>query len=155
MKPSALQLVRYLVTDISCAANPNFKTDKALEGAFEQYLVDVKFNQMEQKNEFPGHPWSVELGITQTLKEGQNFPYGFKISVIGIFAFQDGALPGDKEKEFVRINGSSMLYGVAREHIRTITAAGPWGAIIIPTMSFYDNKEATPQEATESKSPKA
>jgi len=154
MKPSALQLVRYLVTDISCTANPNFKPDKELDSTFEQYLVDVKFNPLEKTKDFQGHPWSVELGITQKLKEGQNFPYGFRICVIGVFALQEGVLPGDKEVELVRTNGSSMLYGVAREHIRAITAAGPWGAIIIPTMSFYDNKESASKAAAESKSDK-
>ena len=47
----------------------------------------------------------------------------------------------ESETRFVQVNGSSMLYGMAREHIRSLTAAGPWGAIILPTMSFYDNKE--------------
>lgn len=151
MKPSPLQLVRYLVTDIACTANPNFNADKPLEGSFEQYSVDVKVNPLEPTKEQSGHPWSVEMAITQKIKEGQNFPYEFRISLVGMFACQDGALPTEKETQFVKVNGNSMLYGIAREHIRALTAAGPWGAIIIPTMSFYDKKEQPQKEETPAK----
>lgn len=151
MKPSPLQLVRYLVTDIACTANPNFNAEKALEGSFEQYSVDIKVAPLEPTKEYPGHPWSVEMAITQKIKDGQNFPYEFRISLVGMFACQDGALQSEKETQFVRVNGSSMLYGIAREHIRALTAAGPWGAIIIPTMSFYENKEQAPKEEAQVK----
>jgi preprotein translocase subunit SecB len=148
MKPSPLQLVRYLVTDIACTANPKFIADKALEGSFEQYSVDVKVNALEQTKEYPGHPWSVEMSITQKIKEGQNFPYEFRISLVGMFACHEGALTPEKEPQFVKVNGNSMLYGIAREHIRALTAAGPWGAIIIPTMSFYEKNSGVKEEPT-------
>jgi len=148
MKHSPLQLVRYLVTDISCTANPNFKTEKALEVVFEQYSVDVKIHSMDPTKEYPGHPWSVEMAITQKIKEGQNFPYEFRISLVGMFACQDGILPPERETQFVKVNGNSMLYGIAREHIRALTAAGPWGSIILPTMSFYDKEEPKKEEAS-------
>ena len=146
MKPSPLQLVRYLVTDISCTANPKFIAEKVLEGSFEQYSVDVKVKPLEQTKEYSGHPWSVEMAINQKIKEGQNFPYEFRISLVGMFACRAGALPSEKEPQFVEVNGSSMLYGIAREHVRALTAAGPWGAIIIPTMSFYKSPLKTEQE---------
>ncbi|MGA2802674.1 MAG: hypothetical protein ABSE97_09965 [Verrucomicrobiota bacterium] len=151
MKHSPLQLVRYVVTDISCTANPKFNPEQPLGKAFEQYSVDVKVNPLEPTKEFPGHPWSTEMVVTQKIKEGQNFPYEFRIALMGMYACQDGVLQTEKEIQFVRVNGSSMLYGVAREHIRALTAAGPWGAIIIPTLSFYekhpDVKEETPAKA--------
>jgi len=141
MKPSPLQLLRYLVTDISCRAIPNFDAAKAIEGAFEQYSVDVKVVSLPATADTAGHPWSAEMLVTQQFKEGKNFPYEFRIALVGMFAFQDGALQSEKEANFVRVNGCSMLYGIAREHIRALTAAGPWGAIIIPAMSFYEKDE--------------
>jgi preprotein translocase subunit SecB len=151
MKHSPLQLVSYVVSDISCTANPKFNPEQPLGGAFEQYTVDVKVNPLEPTKEFPGHPWSAEMVVTQKIKEGQNFPYEFRIALVGMYACQDGALQTEKEIQFVRVNGSSMLYGIAREHIRALTAAGPWGAIIIPTLSFYekqpDLKDSTPAKA--------
>jgi preprotein translocase subunit SecB len=152
MKLSPLQLTRYVVTSIGCTANPQFNPDKEWQGAFEHYSINTKANPLEPEKDVPGHGWSVELEVTQKKKEGENFPYEFHFAIFGIFTCQDGALDSEKETQFVRVNGSSMLYGMAREHIRALTAAGPWGAIIIPTMSFYDNKERPKKEEVPVKS---
>jgi preprotein translocase subunit SecB len=34
-----------------------------------------------------------------------------------------------------------MLYGLAREVIRNLTAQGPFPPILIPTVSFYDRED--------------
>jgi|SRR5579859_4930260 len=152
MKNSPLQLLSYVVADISSTANSKFNPEKPLEMAFEQFIVDVKTNPLEPSKEFPGHHWSVEMSVTQKIKEGQNFPYEFRIVLVGMFVFLDGALEPEKEIQFVRVNGSSMLYAAAREQIRALTSAGPWGAIIIPTLSFYDKQPAAKEE-TPTKAP--
>jgi preprotein translocase subunit SecB len=151
MKNSPLQLLRYVLTDIACTANPKFNPEKELDGGLEQYSINAKANPLDPDKDVPGHSWSVELVVVQKRKEGQNFPYEFRLSLVGIFACQDGVLDKEKETRFVQVNGSSMLYGMAREHIRALTAAGPWGAIILPTMSFYDNKETPKKEETPAK----
>ena len=150
MKLSPLQLTRYVVTNISCAANSKYNPEKEIVGALDQYSINTKANPLAPEKDIPGHGWSVELEVRQEKKEGQNFPYEFHISIFGIFTCQDGTLNSEKETRFVQVNGSSMLYGMAREHIRALTAAGPWGAVILPTMSFYDNKEQPKQERVDS-----
>ena len=146
MKLSPLQLTRYVVTSIGCTANPQFDPEKEIVGALEHYSLNVKANPLEPDKNVPGHSWSVELEVAQKKKEGQNFPYEFHFAIFGIFTCQAGTLDAEKETRFVEVNGSSMLYGMAREHIRSLTAAGPWGAIIIPTVSFYENKEQPKKE---------
>jgi len=153
MKHSPLQLMRYLLTDIACTANPKFDPEKEMVGAMEEYLIEAKANPLPPAGDIPGHPWSVEMAVSQKIKEGQNIPYEFHIAMVGMFAFHNGAPADEKETQFVKVNGSSMLYGMAREHIRALTAAGPWGAVILPTMSFYDNKE--PSKKEEAPAPKA
>lgn len=147
MKHSPLQLLRYVVTEIACTANAQFNPDKEIHGALEQYSISAKANQLEPAKDVPGHSWSVELVIIQKRDEGQNFPYAFHLTVMGIFACQVGVLDSEKETKFVQVNGSSMLYGIAREQIRALTAAGPWGAMIIPTMSFYDKESPKKEES--------
>ena len=148
MKLSPLQLSRYVVTNIGCTANPKFDAEKEIIGALEQFSINANAKPAESDKDVPGHSWSVELEVTQKRNEDQNFPYEFHISIVGVFACQDGALDKEKETRFVQVNGSSMLYGMAREHIRALTAAGPWGAVILPTMSFYDPKEQPQKEET-------
>ena len=152
MKLSPLQLSRYVVTDIGCKANPKFNLEKEMLAALDQLSVNVKINALETEKGVPGHSWSVEMDIVQKYKADQNFPYEFNISLLGIFAIQEGP-DAEKETLFVQVNGSSTLYGMAREHIRALTAAGPWGAIILPTVSFYETKD-NPQKK-EAPTPKA
>jgi preprotein translocase subunit SecB len=135
------------VTNIGCTANPKFNPEKEIVGALEHYSINAKANPLEAEKDAPGHEWSVELEVVQKKTEENNFPYEFHISIFGIFTCQDGALASEKETRFVQVNGSSMLYGMAREHIRALTAAGPWGAIILPTLSFYEKKEQLQKEA--------
>ena len=153
MKLSPLQLSRYVVTNIGCTASPQFDPEKETIGAFEQFSINAKASPLEPAKDTPGHSWSVELEVAQKKKEGQNFPYEFHITIYGVFTCQDGVLGTEEETRFVQVNGSSMLYGMAREHIRALTAAGPWGEIILPTISFYDAKEQPKKE--ELPSPKA
>lgn len=140
MKFSPLQLTRYAVTDIGCKANPQFNPENELQDALEQFSVSVRLNELPSEKDVPGHAWSLELDIAQKKKDDQNFPYSFHISLVGFFMSPDGP-DLEKETTFVNVNGSSTLYGIAREHIRALTAAGPWGAIILPTVSFYDNNK--------------
>ena len=151
MKISPLQLNRYVVTDVSCIANPHFSPEKEMVGALEQYAINVKVSPPPSGQTSAGHSWSVELEIIQKKKDGENVPYEFRIALVGMFTCQSGDLNTAKENRFVQVNGSSMLYGIAREHIRAITSAGPWGGIIIPTISFYDGGTQPKEEASEQK----
>jgi preprotein translocase subunit SecB len=139
MKHSPLQLLRYVVADVACTATSAFDPSKPFDaGATGQLSVSATISRQKPPEDFPGHSWSVEMLISQTLEEGQNFPYTFKVSLIGFFASRDGFPSPADEEQFVRVNGSSMLYGAARELVRSLTSRGPWGELFIPSISFYD-----------------
>src|SRR5580692_8612473 len=115
MKQSPLELLRYLVPEISCSANPNFDPNKECEGGRDKYTVEAAVIRQESQKDAPGHSWSVEMTISQKLEEGQNFPYEFEITIVGFFTCLEGLPPAAEEERFVRVNGSSLLYGAARE----------------------------------------
>lgn len=146
MKHSPLQLLRYLVPEIACSANPGFAPQKECENAIDQFSVNAVVTQQKAQGNFPGHSWLVDMTISQKLKEGQNFPYKFDLSIVGFFACNNGFPSSVDEEHFVRVNGSSMLYGAARELIRSLTARGPWGELILPSISFYDNATKPTEE---------
>ena len=152
MRHSPLQLLRYSAPEISVAANPVYDAAKPIEVGVDQLAVESKIAQQKVPDNFPGHSWSVEMTITQTIKEGQNFPYTFRLSLVGLFLCRNGQLPIPDEERFVRINGSSMLYGAAREVVRSVTTLGPWGDILLPTASFYDKE---PPKGETSAAPKS
>ena len=80
-------------------------------------------------------------------------PYHFKIKLVGLFRCHYGQADVDAEA-FVRTNGSSILYGIARETLRSITSVGPWGDMLLPTVSFYA-PEALPEKAESVEKPKS
>ena len=67
------------------------------------------------------------------------------MALVGFFGCRDGFPSPEDEEQFVRVNGSSMLYGAAREIVRSLTSRGPWGELMLPGISFYD-KGAKPKE---------
>lgn len=153
MKLSPLQLGRYVITDVGCTANPHFNPDKEVEGALENFAVNIKTNHQTPERDTPGHAWSLEMEIVQKMPEGQNLPYAFHISILGIFDFLDGTAAPETEERFVQTNGSSILFAMAREQVRALTAAGPWGTVLLPTVSFYEKKEGLPKAVGEESKP--
>ena len=144
MKHSPLQLLRYFVPEISCSANSTFDPEKESVNGPDHLSVSAVVARQKDADNLPGHSWSVEMNVTQTLKEGCNFPYKFNLALIGFFVCKDGFPTPAAEEQFVRVNGSSMLYGASRELVRSLTSRGPWGELFLPTLSFYA-KAAAPQ----------
>ena len=152
MKQSPLQLLRYVVPEVSCSANSAYDPAKPCDSAGDNFSVNAVVVLQEAPPNFPGHSWSVEMTISQKLKEGANFPYKFDVALIAFYRCKDGFPTPAAEEKFVRVNGSSMLYGAARELLRSLTCRGPWGEIFLPTLSFYDNH---PKPATDTPAPKS
>ena len=140
MKKSQLQLVRYMVSDISCTTNPAYSPDAALEHCADQFDVRTSISRFDESEDPLVHPWSVEMTVTQQVGPKQNFPYSFKLALLGLFEVRPTDHGPRDEELFVKVNACSVLYGAARELIRSITAVGSWGDLILPTVSFYDPK---------------
>ena len=140
MRRSPLQLLRYFVDEISCTANPNYDLDRDLEVLEDQFKVTTAVRP-------PGHEeaekrsWVVEMLIHQQIGPNQNFPYEFKLSIVGFFDCYSKLPSALPTEYFVKVNGCSVLYGVAREMIRATTARGPWSDVMIPTLSFYERSQ--------------
>jgi len=148
MTHSALQLLRYVIPELSCSANPSFNPQKECEGGIELFSAETAVAPAKAPDDLKAHAWSVEMRISQTFKEGQNFPYKFDLTILGFFTMQNGQAPESGEERFVRVNGSSMLYGIAREIVRSITATGPWSSVFLPTISFYQKDPNQKDETT-------
>jgi preprotein translocase subunit SecB len=78
------------------------------------------------------------MTIHQQIGPEQNFPYEFKLDIVGFFTCSDELPKGVSKDTFAKVNGCSILYGVSREMIRATTARGPWLDLMVPTISFYE-----------------
>lgn len=92
-----------------------------------------------QVEPIPDHPrqWRVILQIKLNALEGEKPPpYIGTVTAEGRYEVHEN-YPHDPES-LVRITGASMLYGVAREMVVSITARAAHGMLTLPSISFYD-----------------
>jgi preprotein translocase subunit SecB len=139
MRPGPISLENYFITELSVIARESFDPNKELEARIEEFDAKEEVQFIERDK---GDPlWQVVLTVSQQPAAESNFPYEFRISLVGVFFCLPEKLSKEEKQELVRVNGSSMLYGIAREVIKANTARGPWDSVVIPTISFYKPKE--------------
>lgn len=145
---SPLELERYFVSDQAVTARTVFSPEKEIETHVEEYSVSNEAIRLPATENQP-EKWQVTVHIKHQPAAETNFPYDFRLTIVGIFrCIMDKAEPAHIER-LMKINGSSMLYGMSREIIRANTERGPWNGVVIPTYSFYEPKpsdEVAPEE---------
>jgi preprotein translocase subunit SecB len=138
MKLAPLQLEGYFATEVNCRANLDFDPHKPTTFREDDLLVTADIQSV------PDQPqrWQISLSLKLQPKPAANSPYTLAFSLLGIvWAAPD--LPREKLDAIVRTNGPSMLYGAAREMARDITARGPFPPLMLPSVSFIPDAQAT------------
>lgn len=88
----------------------------------------------------------VQLGLRTPSDSSEVGPYRFEIVLSGVVA----VLPGRKElkvsdDDMALQYGLTLLYGVIREQLSTLTYKMMWGQVMLPTMNFMSEKTLEPQ----------
>jgi len=83
-------------------------------------------------------PWAVILSVAiNAPEEGPTPPYTVDMRAIGHFRWEGDTEAGDEGFErIVGVNGASLLFSGMRELVAIITARGPWGQMLLPTLDF-------------------
>lgn len=134
MKPSSspLECLGYFVTTMAVEANP--KHDSKRETSL--HVNDIEVIADAIRDEEDHTRWRVILQIKQEVDAEKNAPYNFRLSMIGDFLVRV-KVKEDVAERIVRINASSILYGAAREILRTAMSHGPFPPLLLPSISFY------------------
>ena len=139
MKFSApISLIDYFATDLSLATNHAFDPAKPLQFAESDLFIDVATKQNEQAPR-DSNRWQVSLEVRHQPAPNANFPYSYRVVLLGQFGVAPTVQAADEER-MVRVQGASMLYSMAREIVRALTGRGPYRPVILPTVSFYEQK---------------
>ena len=141
MNLSRLELQNYFVTSLSLTANRNFDGHKPRAACISDLLVEP-FLQVDKKD---ARHWQVTLKITYRPGPDVNAPYHFAVEIVGLFHVA-ADYPPDKVSWMVETNATSVLYGTAREMLRSVMTTGPYPPLLLPTGSFYEPKKTTPAE---------
>lgn len=135
MKPAPINLLDYFATDIALTANPGFDANRALEFKIGDFNAEPTV--LRSPTELVERRWQVTLDIRYASGESVNYPYAYRVRLVGFFKVEDWVALENEERT-ARIHGASVLYGMAREIVRALTGRGPHRPILIPTVSFYD-----------------
>lgn len=124
-----LELKEYFFPVVQVVAEPD--TEEFNE-PFE-FTVDVSISEGEIKDE-KLYQVSVEIESIPEEPE-QKQQYSFHLVVVGFFTVNQNHPDIWK---LLYINGSSILFGAAREFLITVTSRGPWPAVSLPSISFLN-----------------
>jgi preprotein translocase subunit SecB len=142
---SPLELQAYFVTAIGCTANSEFDPEKPTHIAIEELAIEAHMPP-RSGGEDKDSAWKVLLTLRQNLPPERNAPYNFHIVLQGWFAVLADS-PEDQSAQLVETTGGSILYGVAREILRSTMAAGPYLPMLLPSVSFHPMAPEIPDPA--------
>ena len=139
MKLAPIQLEGYALTDLSFSANQDHKVDQPVSYRTEDIVVDHS-SERDSKDD---RVWRLTLAIKIQPRAEANAPYYISLQISGLVR----ALPQLEHKDIetlMKVNGASLLYGVAREVVRQVTAIGPYAPLLIPSISFRPEAQSAP-----------
>ena len=132
MQLAPLQLNDYFVHSLRVEAQASYDPEKNQD-------LDIASLQVTDKC-FPvagddTHHFAIDLVIKQDAVVGKNLPYAYELHMVGSVSVHPD-FPIDKLRRAVETNGPSMLFGAAREILRSATGSGPYGPVMIPSTTF-------------------
>jgi preprotein translocase subunit SecB len=141
MRAAQISLVEYFVLDFQFKANEAFDPEKAAS-VIQVEDLDVK-EDAKAKSE-NRRSWEVTLRIGLEPRPDRNFQGSFAIRLTGQIEV-DQSVKDENIERLVQINGTAVVFSVAREIVRAVTSRGPFRPILLPTVTFWEPKtEATP-----------
>lgn len=135
MKTSPLILHDYFVTALDFSVNKAFDPTKGHDLNFSALRVTPLMIDASR-------PGAKQLTLNICYQPGaeENAPYLFSLEIVGILEVSD-KVAEEKRQKLLEVNGASMLYGAAREILRSVSANSPFTALLLPSVSFYPPKE--------------
>lgn len=144
-----VDVLNYFVKSFSMDTNMMCDKDKPRDLSLKNIVISNRmFPSKKHKNVFV-----VSINLEMKVPEGKNTPYAIKMEMFGRFQVSE-KVPVELREKMVKINGSSILYGAAREIIKEMTGRGIFRKIQFPTVSFAALDEKI-QSTTNSKSIKS
>lgn len=141
MQLSPLQLLEYTFEGFSVTLTPDYdntKRDPSAVVAPSNMTLESECGiaDIQDKDAFSDYALKLILKVTPAGKASA--PYSLAVAVRGVFRMHrisdEKDLPDRKNRALV--NGISILYGVAREMVTTVTSRSAYGQMLLPTLNF-------------------
>ena len=83
----------------------------------------------------------MKLRLQIANETGNKIPYGVDLQTIGYFDLTSD-ISAEEREDIAKVNGASLLYGVLREVLFSLTARFPRGPLVLPSVNFFDLKKS-------------
>ena len=141
-----VDVLNYFVKSFSMDTNMMCDKDKPRDLSLKNIVISNRmFPSKKHKNVFV-----VSLNLEMKVPEGKNAPYAIKMEMFGRFQISE-RVPDELREKMVKTNGSSILYGAAREIIKEMTGRGIFRKIQFPTVSFAEIKNNKKEDTKQTK----
>jgi preprotein translocase subunit SecB len=134
---SSLQLNNYFIEELSVRGNPAYEPMGADRNAGQiSCTVDMAKGIGDDDGNY-------RIGITVMVRPASSRPaldpYEINLRVVGFFNFLPAPdmTPEDKDR-MATLNGSSILYGLARGLVAQATGVGEFGKYLLPGVNFIE-----------------
>ncbi len=154
MKKSDIQLLQTSLLKLSIEPVPNpkfeirrpsnpFEYDKVvLETSRECTTLSEYWSGIEPPMEsIRETTYHVQLGLRTPADSDDVGPYRFEIVYSAVIVVMPDRKVGKLTDDDMALQyGLTLLYGIIREQISTLTYKMPWGQVMLPTLTFLDEK---------------
>ncbi|MCA3224265.1 MAG: hypothetical protein ING52_01955 [Burkholderiales bacterium] len=155
MKPSPLELDDYKLTCLRIEQAGGERTLSAkrnegrisLDDASLRASVDVGEPDAPANDAEAPH-FAIRLRLFVEPDPSSAFPYRIEVGLEGFFAVHGSGDVADA-RALAAVNGTSVLYGVARELVLAQTMRFGDGAVMLPSVHFLDLKKVVEEKAVE------
>lgn len=135
MRPAQISLTKYVVNEFQLKVNKAFDSQKPTV----VHLDDLQLSPEATPLSTDRRSWKVALQLALEAAPERNMPYTFSIEVVGT-VLVDQTVKDENIERFIQINGMSLVFSVTREIVRAMTSRGPWGGVLLPTVTFWEPK---------------
>ena len=145
---SLLNIDEYFVEEILVKTNADFKKQKRGERGELEEKGEIKTTvNIKRRGNEPIFMIRMVIKVNNTKKSFVNAKYQILLDIKGFFSFAKNT---DEEtiSKMIHINGSTILYGVARGVIAQITANCEYGKFILPAMNLLAAIKKSKEEKT-------
>lgn len=152
MKPSPLELDHYRLVCLHFEEIEDEKvrpkSEKYVDLSDAHISASVDIGEPLKKDKIPH--FSIRLHVRAEPQEGKDFPYRIEVGLQGFFTVHL-AKDEAEARSLAAVNGTSILYGVAREVVLSHTLRFSSGPVMIPSVHFLDLKKVGEADGTEAK----
>ena len=152
MQLSPLQLLEYTFDGVSVSPIEGYQPDPAFAPGLVFFpgklamSADTGLALLDDQEKYSD--FGVKLTLRVGPREDAQAPYNIQVSVRGVVRMHLVQATGQAEERRVRalVNGASLLYGVVREMVSTITSRSTHGTLLLPSLNFQDLASHKPDQ---------